>query len=127
MKKTFLVSFIFLMLLVGCSLVRGGEKNSCVLTANQPSCDITLASNPTTGYAWSALYDKNVISAKHEYFPSKTRRIGSGGLDVWTFTATEKALGAGKKIGTVVKMSYSRSWERDVPPIKTELVSVTIR
>jgi predicted secreted protein len=127
MRKILPTSFIFLMLLAGCFAAKGGEKNSCVLTANHSSCDVTFASNPTTGYTWSALYDKNIISAKHEYFSPKTRLVGAGGLDVWTFTATEKALGAGKKISTVVKMMYSRSWEHGVPPIKTELVSVTIR
>ncbi len=79
---------------------------------------ITLKSNPTTGYRWEADFDEEFLSLdKSEYIPDLPERIGSGGIETFTFT--------GLKIGTTgITMNYKRSWEEE--SIKTEVFKVTI-
>lgn len=127
MKKIFLLCFSLLMLASSCAMTKNDAAEShYVLTTDNPVCEISLPANPTTGYTWSALYDKHLVSAQHKYFPAKTRLIGAGGHDVWVFSATEEALGLNKQIYTVVRLVYTRSWEHNVEPAQTKLISITI-
>ena len=79
---------------------------------------IKLKSNPTTGYRWEADFDEDFLSLdKSEYVPDLPERIGSGGIEKFTFT--------GLKAGTTgITMNYKRSWEEE--SIKTEVFKVTI-
>ncbi len=75
---------------------------------------LMLYSNPTTGYQWSLARppDKRVVRFSGNQYRSPTQgRMGSGGVDTWTF----KAVGKGRAL---IILQYSRSWEKDVEPIR---------
>jgi inhibitor of cysteine peptidase len=85
--------------------------------------NITLASNPTTGYSWrmGELKPGVVQSVSDEYKPAENTRglVGAGGEEIWTF----KAVGAGN---ARISFEYVRSWEVDVPPVKKADFNVTV-
>jgi inhibitor of cysteine peptidase len=84
--------------------------------------NITLASNPTTGYHWelAAPLDEAVVKlVASEYKSPDTRMLGAGGQEIWTF----RAVGRGQ---TVVQLKYVRPWEKDVAPIKTATYEVLV-
>lgn len=73
---------------------------------------ITLQSNKTTGYEWQLsgpLAVKVVDFMKSEYIVNKSRLMGSGGTEIWSF----RAIGAG---AAKISFIYIRPWERDVEP-----------
>lgn len=85
---------------------------------------VKLVSNPTTGYGWrlSGPPDGNVVSlVTNTYIPEKKapRICGSGGHEIWTF----RAAGVGK---AEIIMLYARPWEKDVPPIQTNIFKVIV-
>ena len=84
---------------------------------------ITLDANPTTGFEWqlAAPLDAKVMKLiGHDFRPSDTSRVGSGGTDVWTF----KAIGTGS---TTITLEYRRPWEKDVPPAGRKTFPVVVR
>ncbi|MBC8231330.1 protease inhibitor I42 family protein [bacterium] len=82
------------------------------------SFDITLVSNPTTGYSWEVDFDGEYLTLVNaEYIPEQPELTGSGGVEKFTFT--------GLKSGTTeIMTNYKRPWEEE--SIKTEVVKVTI-
>ena len=87
---------------------------------------VTLASNPTTGHSWQvAEADKAVLRqvGDAEFKSSASSNpplVGAGGTETFHF----ETIGAGT---TTLKMIYRRSWEKDVPPIKTFTVQDVVR
>jgi len=80
--------------------------------------DITLASNPTTGYLWEAEYDGAYLELEgKEYTPMESPLVGSGGSDKFTFHPLKE--GEAK-----ITFKYQRSWEEQ--PIETKIYLVTI-
>ncbi len=60
-----------------------------------------------------------VLSEK-KYEESRTRMVGAGGREVWTF----RAVGRGEcKIG----LKYVRPWEKDVPPVREAVFQVIVK
>lgn len=83
---------------------------------------ITLEGNPTTGYQWEvASVDESVLKASGEpqYTPTSAA-LGSGGVYIFSF----KALDAGK---TTLELVYHRTFEKNVPPLQTFTLTVTVR
>ncbi len=83
---------------------------------------ITLSSNKTTGYSWSAgmiADNSQVVVTGIEYTSSVDAKIGEGGSEIWHFKAV--ATGSVK-----IKMYYARSWENDKPSQEV-IYSVTIK
>jgi len=84
---------------------------------------LKLASNQTTGYRWSLTEtpDKAVVKfSGNQYRSSAQGRLGSGGVDTWTF----KAVGKGRAL---IFLRYARSWEKDVEPIRQAAFMVEVR
>jgi inhibitor of cysteine peptidase len=84
--------------------------------------NITLASNPTTGYKWDLakpLDSKLVTLITNQFIRPDTRLVGAGGKEIWTF----KAVGEGK---TQIDLKYIRPWEKDVDPARKTNIAVTI-
>ncbi len=76
---------------------------------------ITLHSNPTTGYRWRLGEDGAEGMVKligSEFVAPDTQRLGAGGLEVWTFRGVKP----GK---TILPFEYARPWEKGVEPKKT--------
>jgi inhibitor of cysteine peptidase len=81
---------------------------------------VRLASNPTTGYQWQiSSLDQEYLKPVGEpaYELPKTDRIGSGGIQVFTFIT----LKPGK---TMLVLDYERSWEKK--RVKSFTVAVQI-
>ena len=86
---------------------------------------IRIAANPTTGYSWQLsrpLDEKIVVLATNSYVQEQTDnlRVGVGGHELWTF----KAVGAGQ---TDISLKYIRPWEKDVPPVNTNVFTVIVK
>lgn len=85
---------------------------------------VTLAGNPTTGFAWHAVIaDPSVLSqVDAAYTPSAPDgAVGAGGTYTWDF----KALKAGK---TTITFKYYRDWEGDASATaqNTAVYAVTV-
>jgi inhibitor of cysteine peptidase len=88
---------------------------------------ISLQANPTTGYAWELaepLNEKVVKKVKSVYQPSatttETDKVGSGGVEIWTFNA----VGKGKDD---IKMQYVRPSDKGAKPAEERTFSVTVK
>jgi predicted secreted protein len=84
---------------------------------------LKLASNPTTGYRWNLTESPDtavVLFSGNQYRSSTQGRLGSGGVDTWTF----KAVGKGRAL---IFLRYARSWEKDVEPIRQAVFVVEVR
>lgn len=67
---------------------------------------IRLASNPSTGYRWSAKFDKDFLDLKEESFKRpENSRPGSPGQQAFVFIANKTGV-------TDIDLVYSRSWEK---------------
>jgi inhibitor of cysteine peptidase len=115
MKSKSLLLLILLLILVlaaGCS--GGGPKTytdpteTISVNANDEFV-IALESNPTTGFAWEAEYDGDLLTInEHSYEPDENAEemVGVGGTDLMRF----KALKAGT---TQIMLTYSQPWEEE--------------
>jgi len=84
---------------------------------------VKLTSNPTTGYGWAVAGDPAPLKLEKSAFHRSTkssRVVGAPGVQVLQFSASS----AGIANLTVV---YRRSWEYNVPPVKTFSVRVNVR
>jgi predicted secreted protein len=83
---------------------------------------IILDSNRTTGYRWELAHtpDTGIVEViGSQYEASDTEKIGSGGREIWTFTAR----GAGT---TKLNFTYIRPWERQAGPAKTTSFEIIV-
>jgi inhibitor of cysteine peptidase len=65
---------------------------------------VTLTSNHSTGYSWAVVQitDNNVLKEiGHQYIPSPSGLLGSGGTEVWTFQAVRPGISS-------LTMAYTR-------------------
>lgn len=85
-------------------------------TAVDSEFTISLDENPTTGYKWEPVFDKDIFELVcNKYAPFCKRRVGSGGKRDLTF----KLL----KSGTyTLKVEYKKPKEK---PIKTEEYTIS--
>lgn len=82
---------------------------------------VSLPSNPTTGYDWTADYDNVLLRAEDARFESSAMdsiRLGVGGTSVFVFTP----LRSGK---TTIRFVYKRSWENIVADTRAFYVDIT--
>jgi predicted secreted protein len=67
---------------------------------------ISLRSNPSTGYRWSAKFDKGFVHLKEESFKRpENSLLGSPGQQTFIFVANETGV-------TDIDLVYSRPWEK---------------
>jgi len=86
---------------------------------------ISLNSNQTTGFSWSAEpvnSNPNVISQyDHNYVaPEATGVVGASGKEVWTFKP--KATGT-----ATLTFEYSRPWEGGEKAVRTVQLTITVK
>jgi predicted secreted protein len=98
------------------SYVIAGERleaeNTIRAKLNQPF-NITLDSNPTTGYSWTVDFDSRFLKQENEsYIGSQPGLIGSGGQQLFTFTPIRAG-------NTTVSAVYKRPWENIVADERT--------
>jgi inhibitor of cysteine peptidase len=84
--------------------------------------EITLESNPTTGYQWAldAALPACLESAGPPTHTRSSNRLGAGGTDLWIFV--------GKSPGRAeLTLKHWRSFEPTVPPVATFSVIVDVQ
>lgn len=82
---------------------------------------VVLPANPTTGYIWDVnSLDSNQLSQSKSDFFAKDEAIGAGVIEVIKF----HAIAAGT---STVRLIFHRSFEQNVPPLKTFKVTVIIK
>ena len=90
-----------------------------VALAETASPVLTLAGNPTTGYAWQAAVDReDVLSVALEYRAEETGMIGGGGQYAVWFTGLMPGEAA-------ITLTYARPWEEN-PPLYTLIYHVQV-
>ena len=125
MKKLFILLCIICMTI--CNAAPTKSPNY-IITKNNPTLNLTLPSNPTTGYSWFLIsYDKSLLKLiSHKYTTSNSNKklVGAGGYETWKFQATQNALKAPHI--TYVKLVYARPWEIKANSLPADLKSTTI-
>jgi inhibitor of cysteine peptidase len=130
LKKWLVALFVIVLLTGGCSptQVQINQAHNGVqkeLTRGQILL-VTLDSNPTTGYSWQVAEVNPAVlrqSGDAEYKPqsaSDPPRVGAGGTETFRFEAANAG-------ATTLKLVYQRPWEKDVAPLLTYTVQVTVR
>jgi len=84
--------------------------------------EISLKGNPTTGYSWEvgSIAPTALIQIGEPEFIPNSQMDGSEGLIIFRFQAV------GKGMTTPLKLIYHRSFEKNVTPIKTFEISISI-
>ncbi len=100
------------------------DNNSDISIEIDATFDISLESNPTTGYEWNVTEcDYSVLKLVNtDYVTAETQTPpldGAGGLQKWTF----KGIKDGE---TALKLVYRRSWESEDPTDKEYLLHITV-
>ncbi len=80
------------------------------VSRRQSRFTIRLPANRTTGYAWYLVEYNSVLikPLKYRYKKLDTKRIGSGGYAIWTFTGLSNFLKVPQM--TLVKLVYAQPW-----------------
>ena len=85
--------------------------------------EIILEANATTGFSWDiAEIDEDIVQfLESEYVAdSNAEQLpGKGGKTIFRF----QAVGSGE---TTLKLVYQRPWEKDVEPLETHVVQVSV-
>lgn len=108
--------FMFAALPAVAATIELAEKDNGAVIKVQPGdqIKITLPGNPTTGYIWKlAAIRVDVLEPglEPEYVRDSTLP-GAGGMFTFRFTARSQG-------HTKVILAYLRTWEKDMPPVKT--------
>jgi predicted secreted protein len=97
------------------------SNNSTVSLQPGQQLELTLDSNPSTGYSWAYAteFDTKVITElSSTYIEPTSGLVGATGQNVWTY----KALAVGK---TTIQLNYLRSWEEN-STIKTFTLNIEV-
>ena len=79
--------------------------------------EVTLDSNPTTGYSWAFSSSSNNVALVSNDFvrPQNSRLIGAGGKQVFVFKANGP---------DTLHLRYARAWENNAEPASSVSVQV---
>jgi predicted secreted protein len=100
------------------------DNNNQAVTVNRGVVvELSLPSNPTTGYAWSFNSnggpDRNILSETSHFEIGSSLAVGSGGAEYWVF----RAAGAGT---AEINLAYARPWETGASPAKSYGVTIGV-
>ena len=86
---------------------------------------VALPSNATTGYSWTATVPEILEQEGEGAYttpptpPGQEQMVGAGGTMRWHFRAVRPGQGS-------LDFAYSRSWERDTPPVQQQHYSIVV-
>ncbi len=106
-------------------VVGTAENGSQMELASGQELEVTLESNPTTGCSWEVVeVDKAVLTqvgdAEFRETPKEDEQmVGVGGTETFCFAASTGE--------TTLTLVYHRPWEKDVEPLETFTVRVTVQ
>lgn len=84
---------------------------------------VRLPDNPSTGFNWTVVGEPVPLKLQKSSFHHKTsngKALGSSGISVFQFMTTSRGIAN-------LTLVYRRSWEYNVPPLKTFSVRVNVR
>ncbi len=84
---------------------------------------VELPSNPSTGYNWSVAGDPSPLKLQKTSFrksATKANTVGASGTAVLRLSANSSGL-------ATLTLVYRRSWEYNIPPVKTFAIRVDVR
>jgi len=82
------------------------------------AAEISLPSNPSTGYSWVATFDAALVElADQRYVDSGTGALGAAGTEVFVFKGLKKGR-------VTVVFEYKRSWETQVADSKQIVLDI---
>ena len=123
-KPSVITILVTVLILAGglsaCSPANGGataDSGQTVKVSINDTFDITLDSNPTTGYSWQADYDEAYLVLVDRTFEPSSDAVGAGGVEIFTF----RALKDGE---TKVTMVYKKAWK--ATSLKSQVFEVKI-
>lgn len=81
---------------------------------------IVVDSNPSTGYSWTAVFDKSFLELVNSRYERPSPQIpGLGGKQEFFFRPLKRG-------ETVIELQYKRPWEPDVFPAEIRKYAVSI-
>ncbi|CAG9322966.1 unnamed protein product [Blepharisma stoltei] len=121
------MKFMIIVFLFAISFISGEvynlDESSEVSISKEGSLQMSISSNPTTGYYWyideSTLGVVTTDNLDGDYISSQSHLLGAGGSQIFTLYCTDLCV---EGENTSVKLEYMRSWEKE--PI--EIVDVTV-
>jgi len=106
----------------GVVTLRTEDNGTSVTLEKGQTLELTLPSNPSTGYSWQiASLPECLESAGESQFESEAEEdvVGAGGMETLSFTAKEAGTGR-------LELEYKRPWETGVEAEDTFGVDVTV-
>jgi inhibitor of cysteine peptidase len=108
------------------TIVLGAEDEGTLVELSPGQVlEVTLASNPTTGYSWEVSEVVESVLTQMgeaeflEALKESEQLVGAGGTETFRFAS---ATGE-----TTLTLVYHRPWEKDVEPLETFTVQVVVR
>ncbi len=122
---------LLIAMLAGCSSLNVSGASEITVTDDNNGQSITLSpgqylnvslkANPTTGYTWEVSEPLAFLQQEGEpQYKAESDLIGAPGRQTFRFKAT--GTGQGKLV-----MVYHRPWEKDVAPLATYSLNVTVK
>jgi inhibitor of cysteine peptidase len=100
-----------------------GADDTFQAKLNEPF-NISLDSNPTTGYSWAVDFDHEYLSGGTEVYStsntSQPARVGSGSKQIFAFTPIQEGQ-------TTISAIYKRPWEDTVAEEKAFLIIISTK
>ena len=98
------------------------DADQKIILSNNRSFEITLPSNPDTGYDWVLSIDNSdvVSSGSHRYRPDKSGRIGLGGETLWSLRTKSSG-------DAVLTYSYQNTTNKRLPSSQTVTFTIGVR
>ena len=116
MKLRYLITIILAAFISGIAVAEPTvylqNKPNVVVTADQPTFTIKLASNPTTGYSWflREYHPTFLTPVRHKFEPASNKALmGAPGFELWTFHVKREAFVVPQQ--TILRFVYVRPWE----------------
>jgi inhibitor of cysteine peptidase len=90
--------------------------------ASSQTLIVKLASTPSTGYKWTVEGDPSPLKLQKQIYrkSAKSSAMGAAGMEIFQFSAGSSGIAN-------LHLNYHRSWEYNVPPVKTFAVRVNVR
>jgi inhibitor of cysteine peptidase len=99
------------------------DNGTEVELAPNTALTVKLTSNPSAGYAWTVVGDPSPLKLQKASFrkgTTKSGAVGAPGTAVFQLNASSAGM-------ATLSIIYRRSWEYNVPPMKTFSVRVNVR
>lgn len=115
MKKNYLFLFLITLILTSCTtnkhlVIIDKDNNQEFILPKDEVFEISLNSNPTTGYQWTIekIDSSYLYQLGESEYSSESTLMGGGGIETYKF----KTLKEGE---TELLLLYHRSWEDEIP------------